>query len=107
VLSVVQYAIARAVQLLNSPIQFIDMMNLNSSLQYIPRRALTFHSYGCPRLAQNLVDDARDLLTEAVQLRTEKLGDHYDTASSRHMLACCYYRLKDLISARYDTFRSP
>lgn len=64
------------------------------------RRALTFHNFGCMRLAQGAIIPAQELLTEAFQLRSEKLGDHHDTAATLHMLAQCHYRLEKLLDAR-------
>jgi tetratricopeptide (TPR) repeat protein len=64
------------------------------------RRALTYHSFGCMRLEQRQVIAARDLSTEAFQLRSEALGDDNDTATTLHMLALCHYRLGDIINAR-------
>lgn len=64
------------------------------------RRALTYHNFGCMRLEQHQVVAARDLLTEAFQLRSEALGDHNDTATTLHMLALCHHRLGDIINAR-------
>ena len=59
---------------------------------YAPRLALIYHNFGCMRITQGLFTKATTLLTEAVQLRTENLGDHYDTANSLHLLALCYQR---------------
>lgn len=59
------------------------------------RRALTSHNYGIMRLMQDKVDEARELLETAYQLRCERIGDHPDTAASLHMLACCYHRKGD------------
>lgn len=64
------------------------------------RRALTFHNYGCMRWEEGQVSVALDLLSEAFQLRTQKLGDHFDTANTLHMIACCHCQLGDDVSAR-------
>ncbi|EXJ78232.1 hypothetical protein A1O3_09393 [Capronia epimyces CBS 606.96] len=66
---------------------------------YFPRRALLFHNYGHLRLQQSMLPEACTLLTEAVQLRTTNLGDHYDTANSLHLLACCYRKMDEPINA--------
>jgi tetratricopeptide (TPR) repeat protein len=62
----------------------------------LSRRALTSHNYGHMRLAQNMVEDARQLFENAYRLRTKKIGDHPDTAASLHMLASCYHRSGDV-----------
>jgi tetratricopeptide (TPR) repeat protein len=59
------------------------------------RRALTYHNYGSMRFAQGQITVALGLLETAFQLRWESLGDHYDTATSLHMLASCYQALGD------------
>lgn len=65
------------------------------------RRALTYHNYGCMRLGQHEIIAAKDLLSEAYQLRLEALGDHHDIATTLHMLALSYDRIGDFINARY------
>jgi len=70
------------------------------------RRALTYHNFGCMRLEQHQIIAARDLLTEAFQLRSEALGDHNDTATTLHMLALCHYKLGDIINARCVLYTS-
>jgi tetratricopeptide (TPR) repeat protein len=64
------------------------------------KRALTYHNFGCMRLAQGQSAAARDLLSEAFQLRSEKLGNHFDTANTLHMLASCHFLLEDFHAAR-------
>jgi tetratricopeptide (TPR) repeat protein len=68
--------------------------------QYGPRLALIYHNFGTMRLQQGHLDEATKLLTEAVELRTENLGYHYDTANSLHTLAACYRKSGKLVEAR-------
>ncbi|KAF7561168.1 hypothetical protein G7046_g2977 [Stylonectria norvegica] len=56
------------------------------------RRALAYHNFGCMRLRQNLVEEAKELLDQACRLRLDSLGDHIDTAASLHMLAVSHMR---------------
>lgn len=67
------------------------------------RRALTYQSISCMRLGQHEVIVARDLSTEAFQLRSETLGHHHDTTTKLHMLALCHCRPNDLISSQHAT----
>jgi tetratricopeptide (TPR) repeat protein len=69
---------------------FDQALAINDPNGSIVRRALTYHNYGSMRLMQGQVDVALGLLETAFQLRWERLGDHYDTATSLHMLAACY-----------------
>lgn len=74
---------------------FEKALNAATREESVSRRALTSHNYGIMRLMQDRVEEARELLEIAYQLRCEKIGDHPDTAASLHMLACCYYRKGD------------
>ncbi|CAI7671386.1 unnamed protein product [Penicillium pancosmium] len=67
---------------------------------YAPRLALIYHNFGTMRLQQGTPDEATKLLSEAVEIRTEELGNHYDTAISLHTLARCYRLKGKLIVAR-------
>ncbi|KAJ5903254.1 hypothetical protein N7504_005637 [Penicillium tannophilum] len=64
------------------------------------RRALTFHNYGCMRWEEGKTPVALELFSEAFQLRKGKLGDHFDTANTLHMIACCQSRLDNQTAAR-------
>ncbi|KAJ5986317.1 hypothetical protein N7451_010682 [Penicillium sp. IBT 35674x] len=64
------------------------------------KRALTFHNYGCMRWEEGKIPVALELFSEAFQLRKGKLGDHFDTANTLHMIACCQSRLDDQLAAR-------
>jgi tetratricopeptide (TPR) repeat protein len=74
---------------------FDKALSLSGSSEYTLRRALAYHNYGSMRLWQGQVDQARQLLETAYNLRWESLGDHHDTAASLHMLAACYQSSKD------------
>jgi tetratricopeptide (TPR) repeat protein len=65
------------------------------------KRALTYHNFGCMRLTQGMLEAALELLTEAYRLRSEKLGGHFDTANTLHMLASCQFLLEDFQTSRY------
>ncbi|KAJ6016262.1 hypothetical protein N7540_010853 [Penicillium herquei] len=67
---------------------------------YSPRLALIYHNFGTMRLQQGNLDEATKLLADAVELRTEELGHHYDTANSLHTLATCYRRAGKLFEAK-------
>jgi tetratricopeptide (TPR) repeat protein len=75
-------------------------LSIPEEKHYTPRRALVYHNFGCMRLNQGHLQEALEYLTEAVQLRIEKLGDHYDTANSLHILATCYRKEGKLLEAR-------
>jgi len=88
----------------DAAIYFEKAIALSDPDESMVRRALTFHNYGSMRYAQGLVALAQELMEQAFQLRWESLGDHYDTATSLHMLAACYHAQKSedsLIVARY------
>ena len=84
-----------------SALNFETALRLGYSSDTTLRQALTTHNYGCMRLAEGHVDKAQDLLTTALQMRSSSLGDHYQTASTLHMLAKCYCALADFENARY------
>lgn len=86
----------QAAQFYEKAIEFSD------GVEDTTRRALTFHNFGCMRLSQGVVTPTQELLTEAFQLRSEKLGNHHDTATTLHMLALCHYRLGNLVDARLN-----
>ena len=80
---------------------FDEALALGGSLDTTLRQALTTHNYGCMRFAAQQIESAIDLLTRAFQIRSATLGDHYDTASTLHMLALCHYQQGELNDARY------
>ena len=79
---------------------FEKALGLGQFQNSVLRRALTAHNFGCMRLAQGQVELARELLTKAYQLRSEKLGDHYETAGTLHMLSLCHFQLGQLENAK-------
>ncbi|KAK4504226.1 hypothetical protein PRZ48_005142 [Zasmidium cellare] len=83
---------------------FQKAIEYGQDIKTTPRRALTYHNFGCMRLEQRILsgspDAACELLEEAYHMRSASLGDHYDTALSLHMLACCHVQLGDFVSAR-------
>lgn len=79
---------------------FEKALDLGRKTEWTLRHALTAHNYGCMRLAEGEVLKARDLLIAAFQMRSGKMGDHYETASTLHMLAKCYCATGELENAR-------
>ncbi|KAL8979026.1 MAG: hypothetical protein Q9205_005539 [Flavoplaca limonia] len=79
---------------------FEKALALGQSENLVLRRALTAHNYGCMRLAQGEVELARQLLTKAYQLRSEKLGDRSETAGTLHMLSLCHLDLNQMENAK-------
>ena len=83
----------------DSALNFEKALDLGRSV--ILGQALTAQNYGWTRRAEGQVDKARDLLTIAFRMRSDKLGDHHETASTLHMLAMCHHTLGELNDARY------
>ncbi|KAH0564997.1 hypothetical protein GP486_001612 [Trichoglossum hirsutum] len=78
---------------------FEKALSMSSNRHFTVKRALTIHNYGCMRFSQGQTECSLRLHTEAYHIRSETLRDHYDTANSLHMLACCHYKLGDLSKA--------
>ncbi|KAL9628455.1 MAG: hypothetical protein Q9164_007269 [Protoblastenia rupestris] len=79
---------------------FEKALGLDQFQNSVLRRALTAQNFGCMRLAQDQVELARELLTKAYQLRSERFGDHYETAGTLHMLSLCHFQLRQLENAK-------
>jgi len=62
---------------------------------FMLKRALTLHNFGNMNVARANPKAALPLFEEAFGIRKKALGDHYDTASTLHMMAMCHRHLGD------------